>query len=76
VRKQEIRRSVIREWMALPRDQRQTEEQAAGFSAKVVQRHHLPRSRRDPYQIMMSWVLPRTGKPGPILDQVPRSWRK
>jgi hypothetical protein len=63
VKKQEIRRAVIREWMALPRDQRQTEEQAAGFSAKVVQRHELPRSRHEPYQVMMSWLLPRTGKP-------------
>jgi hypothetical protein len=63
VKKQETRRAVIREWMALPRDQRQTEEQAAGFSAKMVQRYELPRSRRDPFRVMMSWLLPRTGKP-------------
>jgi hypothetical protein len=61
--KQTIRRTVIREWMALPRDKRQTEEQTAGFSAKAVQRHELPRSRRDPYRVMMDWLLPRTGKP-------------
>ncbi len=58
-----IRRSVIREWMALPRDQRRTAEQTAGFAAKTLQRHELPRSRRDPYQVMMGWLLPRTGKP-------------
>ena len=34
--KQEIRRTVIREWMALPRDNRLTEEQTAGFAAKAV----------------------------------------
>ena len=61
--KQNIRRTVIREWMALPRDKRQTEAQTADFAAKAVQRHQLPRSRRDPNQVMMSWVLPRTGKP-------------
>ncbi len=59
--KQEIRRAVIREWMALPRDKRQTEE--TGFAVKAVQRHELPRSRNDAYQVMMGWLLPRTGKP-------------
>jgi hypothetical protein len=60
--KQDIRRAVIREWMALPRDKRQTEAQTADFAAKAVQRHQLPRSRGDPYWVMMDWLLPRTGK--------------
>ena len=58
-----IRRAVIREWMALPRNKRQTEEQAANFAEKAVQGHALPRSRRDPHGVKMSWLLPRTGKP-------------
>jgi hypothetical protein len=37
--KQEIRRSVIREWMALPRDKRQSAEQTASFAVKTVHRH-------------------------------------
>ena len=41
------RRAVIREWMALPRDKRQTEEQTRDFAANAVQRHQLPRSRRN-----------------------------
>jgi len=49
--------------MALPRDKRQTEERTAGFAVKAVHRHELPRSRNDPYQVMMGWLLPRTGKP-------------
>jgi hypothetical protein len=61
--KQDIRRTVIREWMALPRDKRQTEEQTAGFAAKTLERHALPRCRRDPYRVMMGWLLPRTGRP-------------
>jgi hypothetical protein len=61
--RQEARRKVIREWMALPRDKRHTEEQAAHFAAKAVQRYELPRSRRDPYLVMMDWLVPRTGKP-------------
>lgn len=61
--KQKIRRAVIREWMALPRDKRQTEEQTAGFAAKALQRHELPRSRNNGYQVMMGWLLPRTRRP-------------
>jgi hypothetical protein len=63
MKKQIIRRAVIREWMALTRDKRQTVDQAAGFADKAVQSHALPRSRRDPHQVMMSWLHPRTGKP-------------
>ena len=32
----EIRRKIIREWMALPKDKRQTEEQVAAFAKKAV----------------------------------------
>jgi hypothetical protein len=63
MKKLEMRRAVIRQWMTLPREKRQTEEQTADFAAKAVQRHELPRSRRDPYRVMMDWLLPRTGKP-------------
>ena len=48
--KQEVRRAVIREWMALPRDKRQTKEQTAEFATKAVQSRELPRSRRDPHR--------------------------
>jgi hypothetical protein len=61
--RQNIRRTVIRDWMALTRDKRQTEAQAAGFAAKTLQRNELPRTRRDPYRVIMGWLLPRTGKP-------------
>jgi hypothetical protein len=62
MKRQDIRREVIREWMALPRDKRQSEEQTADFAAKAVQKHQLPRSRRDPQQVMLAWLLPRTGR--------------
>jgi hypothetical protein len=61
--KQKIRRAVIREWMALPRDKRQSAEQTASFAVKAVHRHELPHSRNDAYQVMMGWLLSRTGKP-------------
>jgi hypothetical protein len=61
--KQEIRRAVIREWMALPSNQRQTKEQTDSFALKAMHRHELPRSRNDAYHVMMGWLLSRTGKP-------------
>ena len=29
----------------------------------AAQRHELPRSRNEAYQVMMGWLLSRTGKP-------------
>jgi hypothetical protein len=55
----EERRKIIREWMSLPRDRRQTEEQAKTFAQKAMQR--IP-SIGDPHRRIMSWLLPRTGK--------------
>jgi hypothetical protein len=63
MKKQVIRRAVIREWMALPRNNRQTTEQAADFAEKALRGHALPRSRRDPHLVMLRWLLPRTGRP-------------
>ena len=34
----ETRRKIIREWMALPKDKRQTEEQAKPFAKKAMER--------------------------------------
>ena len=58
----ETRRKIIRQWMALPKDKRLTEEQAVAFAKKATDQNELPRSRRDPYQTIMGWLLPRTGK--------------
>ncbi|MTV11778.1 MULTISPECIES: hypothetical protein [Bradyrhizobium] len=59
-----VRRAVIREWMLLAREKRQSSEQAAAFARAALQRHDLPRSsRRTPYEIIMRWLRPRTGRP-------------
>ena len=62
MKKQEIRRAVIREWMALPSDKRLNEEQAASFATVAMQRYELPRSRRPPHQVIMGWLLARKAK--------------
>jgi hypothetical protein len=58
----EARRKIIRQWMALSKDKRQTVEQAAAFSQRAKEQNQLQRSRRDPYERVMGWLLPRTGK--------------
>jgi hypothetical protein len=61
--KSKMRRVVIREWMALAPEQRQSAEQAVTFARRAVERHSLPRSRRTPHAVMMAWLKPRTGRP-------------
>jgi hypothetical protein len=66
----ETRRRIIREWMALPKDKRNTEEHVVAFAKKAIQQNEFHRSRRDPdhqfrrdpYQKIMGWLLPRAGK--------------
>jgi hypothetical protein len=59
----ETRRKIIRQWMALPKDKRQTEEQVATFAKKAAQENEFQHSRRDSYRKVMAWLLPRAGKP-------------
>ena len=56
----DARRAIIREWMALPKEKRQTEEHAAAFAKKAVER---VRCSGDPCRRIMSWLLPRLAKP-------------
>jgi hypothetical protein len=54
------RRKIIREWMALPQDKRQTEEQAKPFAKRAMER--IP-SSGDSYGQIMKWLSPRVAKP-------------
>ena len=56
-----LRRKVIREWMSPPREKRQTQEQAAVCTAKMVQTNVIGR-RADPYRTVMAWLSPRIGR--------------
>ena len=65
----ETRRKIIREWRSLPKDARQTEEQAEAFARKVIDRVSLRgagyrgTTPPNPYRNIMRWLLPRIGKP-------------
>jgi len=59
----EARRAIIREWMTLAREKRESGQQALAFANAAIQRHSLPRSRRTPQDVIMGWLRPRTGRP-------------
>jgi hypothetical protein len=61
--KRETRRAVIREWMTLVREKRQSDQQALAFAKAAAERHSLPRSRRMPHEVILGWLRPRTGRP-------------
>jgi hypothetical protein len=58
-----VRRVVIREWMLLAREKRQSGEQARAFAQATTRRYKLPRTRRSPEVIILGWLRPRTGRP-------------
>jgi hypothetical protein len=56
------RRAIIREWMLLPREKRQSEEQAGAFALKAIEKHDF-RVSGDRQRKVMAWLLlPRIGK--------------
>ena len=57
----DARRTVIREWMALPKDKRRSEAQALSFAAKAAERHAL-KGPGDSSARVIGWLLPRVGR--------------
>ena len=62
-RQREARRKIIRQWTALPRDKRQSMQQIAAYAKTAAQQNEnaFVHSRRDPYEKIMGWLLPRAG---------------
>ena len=58
-----VRRTIIREWMSLSCDKRQSDQQAQTFIKAALQRYQLPRSRRTAHAIVVAWLRPRIGRP-------------
>jgi hypothetical protein len=59
-KQREARRRIIRQWAKLPKD-RQSKEAISEFARSAAQQNEkafVP-SRRDPYEKIMGWLLPR-----------------
>jgi hypothetical protein len=60
-KQREARRKIIRQWATLPKDKRQSMEGISEFARTAAQQNEkaFVRSRRDPYEKIMGWLLPR-----------------
>ena len=63
-KQRQARRNIIRYWTALPREKRQSVDQIAAFAKTAAQQNEdaFVHGRRDPYQKITAWLLPRTGR--------------
>jgi hypothetical protein len=57
-----LRRTIIREWIALPPEKRRTAEQADAFAAKAVETHTFGRGGIAPQARVRTWLAPRIGR--------------
>jgi hypothetical protein len=51
------RHEIIREWRSLPKEQRQTDEQAAAFAMQIKDKYKFSSNSVDPYQTVKGWLL-------------------
>jgi hypothetical protein len=51
------RHENIREWRSLPKELRQTDEQAAAFAMQVKDKYKFSSENADPYQTVKGWLL-------------------
>ena len=60
-KQRETRRRIIRQWTRLPKDKRQSVEEISEFARTAARENEnaFARSRRDPYEQIMGWLLPR-----------------
>ena len=61
----EARRKIIHQWTRLPKDRRQSTEEISEFARTAAQQNEnaFVRSRRDPYEQIKGWLLPRAHQP-------------
>lgn len=52
----EAKREIIREWRALPKEQRQTDEHAAAFAMLIKDKYKFRGGTADPYQTIAAWL--------------------
>jgi hypothetical protein len=51
------RHEIIREWRSLPRELRQTDEQAAAFAMEIKDKYKFSSDSADRYQTVKDWLL-------------------
>jgi len=51
------RHEIIREWRSLPKELRETDEQAAAFAMQIKDKYKFSCGSTDPYQVVKGWLL-------------------
>jgi hypothetical protein len=51
------RHEIIREWRSLPKELRETDEQAAAFAMQIKDKYKFSSGSTDPYQTVKDWLL-------------------
>ena len=51
------RHEIIREWRSLPKELRQTDEQAAAFAMQIKDKYKFSSDSADHYQTVKGWLL-------------------
>ncbi len=51
------RHEIIREWRSLPKQLRQTDEQAAAFAMQIKDKYKFSSDSADHYQTIKDWLL-------------------
>ena len=51
------RHDIIREWRSLPKESRQTDEQAEAFAMQIKDKYKFSSDSADPYQTVRGWLL-------------------
>jgi hypothetical protein len=55
MRQEDAKREIIKKWTALPKSERQTDDQAAQFAMKMKDKYQF-KSSGDPYQHIKAWL--------------------
>ena len=50
------RHDILQEWRSLPKEQRQTNEQAEAFAMQIKDKYKFRCGSADPYQTIKGWV--------------------
>ena len=53
----DAKREILREWRALPKEERQTEADATRFAFTVMNKYNFGGDAADRYQIIWAWLL-------------------
>jgi hypothetical protein len=60
-KQREVRRKIIRQWVRLPRSKRESIGEISAFARTAARQNEkeFAHSRREPYERIMRWLLPR-----------------